>query len=142
LTGVKATAHTGLVAIIEKPIEVVGPKASELVTALFDSGASVSCVDRSLAERLGTPVTLPRPRTFGTAEEGRELVVTESVHLDFRFKGLDLFDDFFVVAGLAEQVIVGAKTLQAWRMKLDFEQDDVIVDPRVARLRLVGLRSR
>jgi hypothetical protein len=59
--------------------------------------------------------------------------------LDFRFKDLDLFDDFFVVPNLAEQVIVGAKTLQAWRMKLDFEHDDVLIDPRVARLRLVGL---
>ena len=128
-------------AIIEKSIELVGPKTNVTVTALFDSGASVSCVDRALAERLGTPVTLPHPRKFGTAEQGRELVVTDSLHLDFRFKGLDLFDDFFVIPGLTEQVIVGAKTLQAWRMKLDFDQDDVIVDPRVARLRLVGLRG-
>jgi hypothetical protein len=129
------------VAIIEKPIELLGPKGSATVTALFDSGASVSCIDRALAERLGTPVPLPRPRRFGTAEEGRDLVVADSMHLDFRFKELDLFDDFFVVTNLAEQVIVGAKTLQSWRMKLDFEQDDVIVDPRVARLRLAGLRS-
>jgi hypothetical protein len=129
------------VSIIEKPIELVGLKGSATVEALFDSGASVSCVDRALAERLGTPVPLPRPRRFGTAEGGRELLVTDSLHLDFRFKDLDLFDDFFVVANLAEQVIVGAKTLQAWRMKLDFEHDDVLIDPRVARLRLVGLVS-
>jgi hypothetical protein len=129
-------------AIIEKELEVAGPKGSAIVTALFDSGASVSCVDRELARRLGTPTPLPRPRSFGTAEEGRELTVAESLHLDFRLKELDLFDDFFVVPNLAEQVIVGAKTMQAWRMKLDFEQDDVIVDPRVARLRLAGLRSR
>jgi hypothetical protein len=63
------------------------------------------------------------------------------LHLDFRFKDLDLFDDFFVVPNLAEQVIVGAKTLQAWRMKLDFEHDDVLIDPRVARLLLVGLSA-
>lgn len=134
--------QTASVSIIEKSIELEGPKGTVTVTALFDSGASVSCIDRDLAEHLGTPVSLPRPRRFGTAEEGREVVVTDSLHLDFRFKGLDLFDDFFVVAGLAERVIVGAKTLQAWRMKLDFEQDDVVVDPRVARLRLVGLRPR
>ncbi|MBI4700378.1 MAG: retroviral-like aspartic protease [Deltaproteobacteria bacterium] len=126
---------------VEKPIELVGSKASATVLALFDSGASVSCIDRALAERLGTPVALPRPRRFGTAERGRELVVDEGVHLDFRFKGLDLFADFFVVAALAEQVIVGAQTLHAWRMKLDFEHDDVLVDPRVARLRLVGLQG-
>ncbi|MBI4706290.1 MAG: retroviral-like aspartic protease [Deltaproteobacteria bacterium] len=128
-------------AIIEKAVELIGPKASETVVMLFDSGASVSCVDRELACRLGTPVPLPRPRRFGLAEAGREIVVSDSLHLDFHFKGLELFDDFFVVPDLAEQAIIGTKTMQAWRMKLDFEQDDVIVDPRVARLRLVGMQE-
>ena len=45
-------------------------------------------------------------------------------------------DEFFVGEGLSEDVIIGAKTLQAWRLKLDFEQDRVIVDQRVTRLML------
>jgi hypothetical protein len=35
------------------------------------------------------------------------------------------------------QFIVGAATMQKWRFKLDFEADEVIIDPRVTRLRLL-----
>lgn len=31
---------------------------------------------------------------------------------------------------LSEQTIIGAATLQKWRMKLDFEHDEVIIDQR------------
>jgi hypothetical protein len=42
-----------------------------------------------------------------------------------------------LIPGLSEPVIIGAKTLQAWRMKLDFEHDEVVIDPRVTKLRLM-----
>ena len=42
-----------------------------------------------------------------------------------------------LVPELSEPVIIGAKTLQAWRMKLDFEREQVVVDPRVTKLRLL-----
>lgn len=51
-------------------------------------------------------------------------------------KQLWLFDEFFVTDILSEEVIIGAKTMQAWRLKLDFEQDRVIVDQIVTRLML------
>jgi hypothetical protein len=34
-------------------------------------------------------------------------------------------------------VIISAATLQKWRMKLDFEADEVIIDSRVTKLRLI-----
>jgi len=37
---------------------------------------------------------------------------------------------------LSEDVIIGAATMQKWRLKLDFEQDRVIVDQMVTRLML------
>ena len=42
-----------------------------------------------------------------------------------------------LIPDLSEQVIIGAATLQKWRIKLDFERDQVIVDPRVTHLRLL-----
>jgi hypothetical protein len=42
-----------------------------------------------------------------------------------------------VIEGLSEEVIIGAKTLQGWRMKLDFEAEKVIIDLRVTKLRLI-----
>jgi hypothetical protein len=42
-----------------------------------------------------------------------------------------------VVPGLSEQAIIGATTMQKWKIKLDFEHDQVTVDPRAAKLKLV-----
>lgn len=40
-----------------------------------------------------------------------------------------------VLPGLFEALIIGAATMKKWRIKLDFEKEEVIIDPRVARLR-------
>jgi len=42
-----------------------------------------------------------------------------------------------VIEGLATEVIIGAKTLQSWRMKLDFDSDEVLYDPKVTRLQII-----
>ncbi len=42
-----------------------------------------------------------------------------------------------VIPSLSEEVIIGAKTMQSWRLTLDFENDKVIFDPRVTKLRLL-----
>ncbi len=105
--------------------------------ALFDSGLTYSCIEPQLARRLGVPEALPTPKRFGTAEKGRTVTAKERVSLDFKLDGYTFSDEFMVVAGLTERVIIGAKTLQAWRMKLDFENDEVIIDPRVTKLRLM-----
>ena len=38
---------------------------------------------------------------------------------------------------LGEEAIIGAATMQKWRIKLDFEHDRAIVDPKVAKMQLV-----
>jgi hypothetical protein len=38
-----------------------------------------------------------------------------------------------VIPSLSEEVIIGVNTLQKWRIKLDFEHDAVIVDPKVGK---------
>lgn len=42
-----------------------------------------------------------------------------------------------IIEKLKNKVIIGAITLQKWRMKLDFEHDAIIYDPKVTRLRFV-----
>jgi len=42
-----------------------------------------------------------------------------------------------IVDKLAEDLIIGAGTLQKWRIKLDLENDDVLIDPHVAELKLI-----
>ncbi|MEW6041962.1 MAG: retropepsin-like aspartic protease [Elusimicrobiota bacterium] len=124
-------------AIIQKEIELAGSKGKIKEIALFDSGATYSCIRKELAEKLEIIVSLPEPIELGTAKEGEKLKANERISIDFHLNGYRFSDEFIVIPDLAERVIIGAKTLQAWRLKLDFENDEVIVDPRVTKLRLL-----
>ncbi|RLC92602.1 MAG: hypothetical protein DRI79_00065 [Chloroflexi bacterium] len=124
-------------AIIEREVRLVGSKGEEVLIGLFDSSVTYSCIDRDLAQRLETLVPLPSPLSLETAEKGRTVEVKERVSLDFHLDGYRFSDEFMIVPHLANQLIIGAATMQKWRFKLDFENDEVIIDPRVTRLRLL-----
>lgn len=129
-------------AVILKEIELAGSKGREKVEALFDSGSTYSCITRELAEQLGGIVSLPEPLELGTAKEGESLTVTERISLDFHLNGYRFSSEFMVIAGLSERAIIGAHTMQAWRFKLDFENDEVIIDPKVTKLRLLAIAEQ
>jgi hypothetical protein len=122
--------------IIEKSIELVGSKGRAKVTGLFDSGSTYSCIDKRLAEKLGMLEPIPQPLEFETAKKGDKILVKEAVRLDFHLNGYRFSDEFFVFENLSEELIIGVITMQKWRFKLDFEHDEVIIDPRVTRLRI------
>ncbi len=124
-------------AVIQKKIRLIGSLDKSEEVALFDSGATYSCIQPELARRLAVREPLPTPKHFGTAEKGRRVTAKERVSLDFKLNGYTFSDEFMVVPTLTERVIIGAATLQKWRMKLDFENDEVIIDPRVTKLRLM-----
>ena len=122
--------------IIEKTIRLEGPLGEKEVTALFDSGASVSCIRPELAVELEQPIPLRTPRRISTADKDHYMEMKEVVILTFYIKGYRFETHFFLVPELAEEVIIGATTLQQWRFKLDFEKEEVIIDPRVTRMRI------
>jgi len=124
-------------AVIQKLIRLVGSKGSQEEVAIFDSGSTYSCIQPELAEKLEIIVPLPEPMDFGTAERGRQLRAEAAVRLNFYLDGYRFSDEFMLIPGLSEAAIIGAATLQKWRMKLDFEADEVIIDPRVTHLRLL-----
>lgn len=129
-------------AIIQKPVRLEGSKGEKEVVAIFDSGATYSCITPKLARELEVVVNLPQPMEFSTAKEGESLSAKEAIRLNFYIDGYRFSDEFMLIPGLSEPVIIGAKTLQAWRMKLDFEADEVIIDPRVTKLRLLSLSTK
>lgn len=59
-----------------------------------------------------------------------------AARLDFYINDILLSDEFIVVPGLSEEVVIGAATMQKWRIKLDFGQDRLVVDPRVSKMQL------
>jgi hypothetical protein len=123
--------------IIKHPLLYVGSKDEKTLYTLFDSGANLSCIHPDLIKDLENPIHLGRIRKLATASEGHYIEITERVSLDFYINDVLLSDEFLVVPGLSEEAIIGAATLQKWRIKLDFEHDQVIVDPKAGKLQLI-----
>jgi len=125
------------VRFIKLPLLYVGSKGEKHLYSLFDSGANLSCINPDFVENLENPSKLGRTRLISTAAEGHFIEITEAIRLDFYIGDVLLSDEFLIVPSLSEESIIGAATMQKWRIKLDFEHDTVHVDPKVARMQLI-----
>ena len=128
--------------LLLKQLKIEGDKGNDETIALFDTGATSSFMRREKADRVATILPLPHPKRFELAEAGKGLEVTECIRIDFIINGTTLSDEVFVVDNLSEEFIIGASTLQKWRIKLDLENDDVIIDEKAVRMKLVVLEGR
>jgi hypothetical protein len=123
--------------ILARRMEFWGDKNGSEEEALFDSGASFPFVREDVAERLATLLPLREPLSFETARQSQPVTATHVVRLEFRLNGHRLSDEFMVLEGLTEPAVIGAATMQKFRMKLDFEQETIAVDPSLSRLRII-----
>jgi hypothetical protein len=123
--------------ILKLPVLYVGSRGERNLYTLFDSGANLSCINPDCIEDIEIPIALGRVRRLCTASLGHYIEIKEVIRLDFYIDGILLSDEFLLVPNLSEEAIIGVATLQKWRMKLDFEHDRVIVDPKVAKLQLI-----
>jgi len=128
------------VSILEHDVTLAGSKGSAKCRALFDSGASYSIIRRDIAEQIAAlvPVVDPEEWVFETARPGDLIQATHKVILDLRFADSKaVFSDQFVVFDeLAEEVIIGAGSMQVWHIRLDFETEEVIYRKTAIRLRV------
>ena len=122
--------------VIKIPIHYIGTKGETRLLTLFDSGANLSCINPVFLKSIETPVKLGFKRNLYAASEGHFIEVEERVTLDFYLEDVLLSDEFLLVPSLSEEAIIGAATMQKWRIKLDFENDSVHDDPKAARLQL------
>ena len=123
--------------VLVRPLDFRGDKGKAELKALFDSGSTYSCLSPEIADQLSTLLRLPDPIEVETADKGHFIRIEDRVSLDFYLNDLRLTDEFMVVPGLAEEAIIGATTMQKWRIKLDFEHDEIITDPRANRMILM-----
>ncbi len=126
--------------IIKIPVRYEGPNGDKILYTLFDSGSSFSCIHPDHVKELGEPTAIRTPIEVETASADSRLIIRERMTMDFYIQDIHMFDDFMVVPGITEDVIIGATTMQKWRLKLDFEHDIVVVDPRVARAILYDIK--
>lgn len=85
---------------------------------------------------MATVVKLPFPETYTLGDGVGELRVNETVVLHLSINGVRISDNFIVATRLSDEVIIGANTLQKWRIKLDLENEKVVIDKRMSRLLL------
>jgi hypothetical protein len=123
--------------VLKLPLLYVGSKGEKTLYTLFDSGANLSCIHPDFIDQLGNTEKLGRERMIATASAGHFIKINERISLDFYLHDVLLSDEFLVVPGLREEIIIGAATIQKWRIKLDFEHDTVSVDPKVAKMQLI-----
>ncbi len=123
--------------VIKLPLRFEGSIMDKTLFTLFDSGANLSCISEESAKGLTELIKFRKTRLVGTAAEGHFIEIKAAIRVDFFIDDINLSDEFLVVPGLSEEAIIGAATMQKWRIKLDFEHDTVHVDPKVAKLQLV-----
>ncbi len=126
--------------IIKLPIRYEGSQGEKVLYTLFDSGATFSCINARDVEGIEKLVRLRKPKIVATASEGHFMEIKHAVRLDFYLNDIELSDEFMVVPDLSEEAILGVTTLQKWRIKLDFEHDSVIIDPKIAKFILKEMK--
>lgn len=122
--------------ILKRPVLYVGNKGESNLYTLFDSGADFSFINPAQIPNLADPVPLNRSRRLATASEETFIEISERVTLDFFVDDILLSDEFLIAPGLSEDAIIGATTMQKWRIKLDFEEDRVVINPNVMKHRI------
>lgn len=123
--------------IIRLPLRFEGAKGEKVLYALFDSGANLSCINEEFASQIANLENFLHPKRLATASEHHYIEITHRISVDFFLNDVQLSDEFLVVPQLSEEAIIGAATMQKWRIKLDFEHDVVYVDPKAAKLQLI-----
>ena len=107
---------------------------------MFDSGASYSIIRRDLAERLANlePLQDLDDWVFETARPGDLIQARHRVALDLRFDDSQrvFSDEFTVFEELPEELIIGAHSMQAWQVTLDFKNETVKYPKTARRLRV------
>ena len=126
--------------IIKLPIRYEGSQGEKVLYTLFDSGATFSCINARDVEGIEKPSRLNKPKIVATASEGHFMEIKHRVAVDFYINDIMLSDEFMVVPDLSEEAILGVTTLQKWRIKLDFEHDSVIIDPKIAKFILKEMK--
>lgn len=122
--------------LVIKELEIEGDLGKRNVETLFDSGASQSLIRKDMVTGIATVINLPHPIRFEMGDGKATIEAKELANLFIAINGYTINDQVIVVEELGDEMIIGARTMQGWRIKLDLENEEVIIDPKVMRMRL------
>ena len=121
--------------LIYKEIRLTGPKGSGIFKALIGTGASESFIRSREAGIIAQPFKMPETMAI---ELGKGMIeADEAIFAYADLDGYRLHWTFIVVPSLTEEVIIGADFLQRWKIKINLETEEIVIDPKALRLKLV-----
>jgi hypothetical protein len=123
-------------ATINRTLIYEGSQGAKSLKTSFSSDTTISCISPEAIEGLANAKKLYRPLQVQKDSIEQFLSIEYAICVDFYIDDVRLSDEFYVIPGLSEDAILGVNTFQKWRIKLDFEHDTVIVDPKVAKAML------
>lgn len=122
--------------MIKMPIKFEGSLGAAMVETLVDVGVTFSCISSKLADSLEVSTKMKRALEANSSSKDAIVKIKKKVVLDFYYNDVRMSDEFLVVPGLSEEVILGGTTLQKWRIKIDFGKDTIVVDPKATKISL------
>jgi hypothetical protein len=122
--------------LIRIPVLFETITGNKSLITLFDTETNFSCINNEVAQHFGEAIPLQSTRRIITTSSHRHKDISEIMILDFTINDVRFFDSFFLVEGLSEEIVIGASTIQRWKIKFDSYNNMVIVDPKAAILRL------
>lgn len=121
--------------LVYKQSRLAGSLGAKVVRALFDTGASHCFIRKDVAEAISPLSRAPRKLQFETATGVAE--TEEVIFAEVWVNGYPLFWTFLVVPELSEELILGSDFFQRWKIRLDPEREEIILDPNALKLKLV-----
>ena len=121
--------------LIYKQLRVQGDLGERELRALFDTGSSRCLIRMDIAHEIATVNKSPDKLRFQTASgilETQE-AITSTIWIDEH----PLLWFFIVAAELPEELILGADFFQVWKIRLDPENEEIILDPSALELKLL-----
>ena len=111
---------------IYRSLKVRSSKGESAVKALFDTGASFTVVRKEIAEKIGH--ILPTDVRQVTLADGKtKLDVLGYIPISTMLEGSPIDDIAYVIEELAEELIVGARVMEFYDIKLDPSTNKIIV---------------
>jgi hypothetical protein len=103
-------------------LHAIGDKGATDVKVLWDTGAGVSLILRSIAEKLATIVKAHKPLVL-TLGDGGKMPVTDQALITLDAGGDIITDNFYVLDSCVEEVILGESTMRKFALKIDMERN-------------------
>jgi len=102
-------------------VRASGDKGQGDVEVLFDTGATLSFVTRSVAAKLATITKMPKAFTIKIGD-GSTLSVTDMAVLVFKAAGRTIMDTFVILEESLHDIILGEATMRKFGLKIDLER--------------------